>query len=62
MKTDGRTPWRAAGIAALALAVALGAVSPAGASLEGSKLKDPGAFARSVAKLMTGSAKSKEAA
>jgi len=30
--------------------------------LEGSKIKDPAAFARSVAKLMTGSARSKDAA
>jgi len=30
--------------------------------LEGSKIKDPAAFARSVAKLMTGSAKGKDAA
>ena len=30
--------------------------------LEGSKIKDPAAFARSVAKLMTGKAKGKDAA
>jgi hypothetical protein len=30
--------------------------------LEGSKIKDPAAFARSVAKLMTGSAKGKDTA
>ena len=30
--------------------------------LEGSKIKDPAAFARSVAKLMTGTAKGKDAA